>query len=346
MTADAMGGVWTYVYELAKGLKSKKYEIILAVMGDAPLKAQFDQMLATGNVKICFKPFRLEWMENPWGDVDNAGEWLLSLSDMYQPDLVHVNGYAHVSLPWNVPVVCVAHSCVYSWFSHVRMKLPDSHWEEYKKRVVNGLKTAATVVAPSMAMLKDLETHYGNLKNARVIYNGRSGYDICDVKKEPIIFASGRIWDDAKNLKLLMTISKHFHWPLYIAGSGNPDSEYDGHLGLLSESEMASWYSRASIYISSALYEPFGLSVLEAAFCNCALILSDISSLREIWADAALYVNPRRTEEIIVAVERLINSNQMISEYARKAYRKSLKYTPDFMCNDYVQIYNELLMSL
>lgn len=343
MTADAMGGVWTYVYELAKCLKDSNFEIVLAVMGEAPLKRQFDQMLSIENVTICYKPFRLEWMENPWDDVDEAGEWLLSLSEMYRPDLVHVNGYAHVALSWNVPVVCVAHSCVYSWFNHVKLTLPESHWGEYKKRVKNGLSSAATVVSPSMAMLSDLEFHYGSVKNSRVIYNGRTRHKAVDGNKEAVIFASGRIWDEAKNLKLLATISRHFKWPLYIAGNGNLNVEYGRHLGLLSESEMVSWYIRASIYISTALYEPFGLSVLEAAYNNCALVLSDINSLREIWGDAAIFVNPRNTEEIIDSVEWLIKSNEMISEYARKANMQSHKYSADSMCNRYVEIYNEML---
>jgi glycogen(starch) synthase len=41
-----------------------------------------------------------------------------------------------------------------------------------------------------------------------------------------------------------------------------------------------------------ARYEPFGLSVLEAALSGCALVLGDIASLREVWGGAACYVRP------------------------------------------------------
>ena len=47
---------------------------------------------------------------------------------------------------------------------------------------------------------------------------------------------------------------------------------------------------RAAIYALPARYEPFGLSILEAALSGCALVIGDIPSLREIWADAALFV--------------------------------------------------------
>ena len=32
-----------------------------------------------------------------------------------------------------------------------------------------------------------------------------------------------------------------------------------------------------------ARYEPFGLSILEAALSGCALVLGDLPSLRELW---------------------------------------------------------------
>ena len=41
--------------------------------------------------------------------------------------------------------------------------------------------------------------------------------------------------------------------------------------------------ARASIYALPARYEPFGLSILEAALSGAALVLGDIPSLREVW---------------------------------------------------------------
>ena len=49
----------------------------------------------------------------------------------------------------------------------------------------------------------------------------------------------------------------------------------------------------APIFVSVARYEPFGLSVLEAAQAGCALVLSDIPTFRELW-DGAAAVRARR----------------------------------------------------
>ena len=64
-------------------------------------------------------PFALEWMKDPWADVDRAGAWLLALESQLHPDVVHLNGFCHAALPWRAPVVTVAHSCVCSWWRSV-----------------------------------------------------------------------------------------------------------------------------------------------------------------------------------------------------------------------------------
>ncbi len=63
-------------------------------------------------------------------------------------------------------------------------------------------------------------------------------------------------------------------------------------LGLLAPAELADGM-RARIHLCVAgLYEPFGLSVLEAALSGCALVLGDIPSLRENWDGAADFAEP------------------------------------------------------
>lgn len=343
MTADSIGGVWTYVRELVRGLPSD-FEIILAVMGRSPSKSQYDEICCDSKVTVLFKPFRLEWMENAESDIQDAGEWLLSLQDSYDIDLVHINGYAHVSLPWKCPVVCVAHSCVYSWYVHVKNRLPDFSWNQYKKRVCEAMVNADIVISPSFAMQKDLIKNYDTIKKSLVIYNGRSDNHFGTGKKEPLLLASGRIWDEAKNLKCLSGVVKNIEWPLYIAGESGLPEENRNYLGYLDSSEMVSWLNKASIYIHPALYEPFGLSVLEAAHCGCALILSDISSLNEIWENAALYVNPMNPEDIEEKIQYLINDKDALLYYSSKAKSKAQLYTAQLMCTKYEKIYKELLM--
>jgi glycosyltransferase involved in cell wall biosynthesis len=130
---------------------------------------------------------------------------------------------------------------------------------------------------------------------------------------------------------------------LYIAGSGTCNDLNGKYLGFLNESEMLLWFSRASIYLHPALYEPFGLSVLEAAYYDCALILSDIQSLKEIWDKAAIFVNPLCTDEINKQVSFLISNKVELNRYAQKSKMRSLKFSTYNMCSEYMETYTNLI---
>ena len=120
MTADTVGGVWTYALELARALEPHGVEVELATMGRALDADQRAQLARSPVVDLHESEFALEWQDDPWDDVDRAGRWLLELEERCRPDLVHLNGYAHGALPWQTPVVVVAHSDVLSWWEAVR----------------------------------------------------------------------------------------------------------------------------------------------------------------------------------------------------------------------------------
>src|SRR5829696_2598388 len=69
MTADAVGGVWTYALELAAALAPHGAQVALAVMGPPPSAAQRTAAAAVPNVTLLEGAFRLEWMDDPWDDV-------------------------------------------------------------------------------------------------------------------------------------------------------------------------------------------------------------------------------------------------------------------------------------
>src|SRR5262245_31534179 len=135
MTADTVGGVWTYVFELAQALQEYGIDIALATMG-SPLDAQQRASVRqVKNLTVFESPFKVEGMEAPWGDVTASGCWLLELEARVQPDVVHLNSYAHGALPWQSPTLMVGHFCVFSWYTVVKRTLPLVTWERYRREV-------------------------------------------------------------------------------------------------------------------------------------------------------------------------------------------------------------------
>jgi len=203
MSVDAVGGVWTYALELAAGLSAQGIAVLFAVLGPEPSVAQRRQAMRIRGLSIACGGHPLEWEPGAMPAQAAAGMWLLELARRWRPDLVHLNHYGHGHLPWPAPCLVVAHSCVLSWFEHVRHASADEGWADYRRGVTRGLRGTAMVVAPTRAMLKDTARLYGPLPRSRVIHNGRRLETFVPSRKQPFVFSAGRLWDDAKNIHLL-----------------------------------------------------------------------------------------------------------------------------------------------
>jgi glycosyltransferase involved in cell wall biosynthesis len=126
-------------------------------------------------------------------------------------------------------------------------------------------------------MLDMLCRHYGELRNTRVVSNGRDDTLFAPAPKKPYILSAGRMWDEAKNLAALETVASQLAWPICVAGDAQQpkDAQQSANgtkptlqvnaLGKLPQNELKRWMAEAAIYALPARYEPFGLSALEAA---------------------------------------------------------------------------------
>jgi glycogen synthase len=345
MTGDPIGGVWTYALELARALEPHGVEVALASMGGHLTREQHERVVARKNVCLFESAYRLEWMDDPWNDVDRAGDWLLRVAERVRPDLIHLNGYCHAALAWNAPVLVVGHSCVLSWWRAVKADTAPARFDNYRARVVAGLAAADLIIAPSAAMRDALSFHYAANRNCLVIHNGRDARLFSSAEKSPLIFACGRVWDEAKNLQLLDQVAPEIEWRISIAGDFRHPSgsavalENVCCLGKLSACEMAREFARGAIFVLPARYEPFGLSALEAALSGCALVLGDIPSLREIWRDSALFVSPDDANALSRVINELIADRQLRETLGSRARARALEFSPQRMAQEYLRAY-------
>jgi glycosyltransferase involved in cell wall biosynthesis len=102
---------------------------------------------------------------------------------------------------------------------------------------------------------------------------------------------------------------------------------------------MAGWLGRAAIFALPARYEPFGLAVLEAAMSECALVLGDIPTLRELWQGAALFVDPDDSEGLEAALRRLIDDPALRRAFGAAAARRARQFSMTDMTEKYLAVY-------
>lgn len=368
LTVDAIGGVWTWARELTRELAGP-VRFTLAVLGPTPTLAQRREMMAGHpQLTIVTHPGRLEWMPDADHDVARSGEWLVALAARGRPDVVHLTGYAHAALPFRRPVVVTAHSCVCSWWRAVKREPAPASWNAYRARVQAGLDSATLITAPTRAMLDALGREYRLSRPAIVINNGlapaREPTLLADARqpdadagvrtgggssgKRPLIFAAGRVWDEAKNLAMLDRVATRLSWPVWIAGPtdapGVTSSREGGArlLGRLDPPDVRHLMTQAAIYAMPAKYEPFGLSILEAAQAGCALVLGDIASLRELWSGAALFVDPADEASLARALIQLASRPDLRSELAQRARLRAQRYTAEAFGRIHLSVYREL----
>lgn len=350
MTADTVGGVWTYALELAEALQPFGAKVHLATMGRLPSSSQQKEAGGINNLCLHESDYKLEWMDNPWQEVEAAGEWLMSLERELKPDLIHLNNYCHGQLPWEAPVLMTGHSCVLSWWQAVKGETAPEQYQKYAEEVKQGLQSADMVVAPTQSYLRCLKEFYGPLQNGRVIPNSRKSSLYRPSEKEDCMMSMGRLWDEAKNIKALASVAKEVPWKVKIAGDAThpvtgKQCEYPGVelTGFLNPEEAAKQLSKSAIYVMPAKYEPFGLSILEAALSGCALVLGDIPSLRENWEGAALFVSPDNPEDLKEKINYLINNPYQRNKLAKKGQEKAVNFSPDYQAKAYSEAYNEVL---
>lgn len=345
MTTDTLGGVFSYATSLSAWLSRQGLRVTLATMG-GPLTPSQRAAAERAGARVQESAYRLEWMQEPWEDVRRAGDWLLGLERELRPDLVHLNGYAHAALAWRAPVRVVAHSCVCSWFRAVRAERAPETWGRYREVVKQGLR-AARVIAPTHALLKMLRREYGVPRAAEVIFNGvELARPAAGVSKEAFVLAAGRLWDAAKNMAALQAAASSVAWPICAAGEARPPEGGESMdlsslrvLGPLGRDELAAWMDRAAIFAAPALYEPFGLSILEAAGHRCALVLGDIPSLRELWEGCALFVEPRDPSALAAALNQLARDASLRELLAERACRRARSYDLERMGRAYLRSY-------
>ncbi len=352
MTADTVGGGWSYALELACGLADQGVEVALATLGSPLDELQRDRAGRIPHLKVFESSFKPEWMEDAWRDVERAGDWLLGLEDRFAPDLVHLNGYVHASLPWSVPRVIAGHSCVLSWWEAVRKEPAPESWDHYQDEVRAGLAAADLVVVPSAARMASLVHHYGPLHRARVIHDGRDVRQLRPAAKEPNVFAIGRMSDEARNLEALESVAPNVPWPIFVAGDHLPEEQSDAtdarphhtrRLGRLSQRALSAWLGRSSIFVLPARYEPYASCVMDAALAGCALVLGDIPNLRELWRNRAVFVPPDDPEALEHALLGLIREPGRLHSLAAGARTRAIERTTERMVDEYLDAYSEVL---
>jgi glycosyltransferase involved in cell wall biosynthesis len=111
----------------------------------------------------------------------------------------------------------------------------------------------------------------------------------------------------------------------------------------ISRREFHTRLTQTRVFVAPARYEPFGLSLVEAALAGCALLASGIPSFQEVWGDAAIYVAGTDAPGLARALAALLDDEEERRCRAAAARARALHcYSTAAMAAAYMDLYREL----
>ena len=211
-------------------------------------------------------------------------------------------------------------------------------------------KNSSKVITISNYVKTDIENNF-KIKNIDVVYAAHSkNFKNLNLKKEKIILTVSSL-DPRKNFNRIISAYQQLNtdYKLYFVGAKsksfsdinlnkNLNSEKIVFTGYLDDNELLSLYNRASIFIYASLFEGFGMPPLEAQACGCPCLVSNKTSLPEVYLDSVEYCDPESTESIKNKLEFLIKNEERRTYLISKGFENITRFDWNLSAQNLIKI--------
>lgn len=286
-------------------------------------------------------------------------------------DLVHVPHYVlPLSLP--APVVVTVHDVIQLFYPpDRRQRIALGYLRLMMRRT---LRRARRVITVSRASRHDLiHLFHADSRRLAVVPNGvdaslsrRPGAEALEALKvrhrlrPPLILVVGND-KRHKNLDVVLrawrlAVGQHrVPGQLVFVGGPAPDGRIAGRaarmgledrvrcLGRVPYEDLHGLYHLSSLLLHAALYEGFGLPVLEAMRAELPVVTSNLGAMREVGEGAARLVNPLDVQEIAAAVERVLVDDPLRRRMVEAGRRRAQNLTWEKAVEGTLQVYRQAL---
>ncbi|OGE79232.1 MAG: hypothetical protein A2751_04550 [Candidatus Doudnabacteria bacterium RIFCSPHIGHO2_01_FULL_46_14] len=249
-------------------------------------------------------------------------------------DLMHFTNF-NIPVFYQRPFVVTIHDLIHHRFPG-RKKSRYLHRVAYRTVIWTAIKRAETIITVSEATKNEVVNIFSiDPKKVKVIYEGAKAllavtanseqilkrYDIT----KPFLLFVG-VWRQYKNLPRLAAafdiLKRRHNVDAHLVLVGKIDPFYpeireavfkiQNHhgiraLGFVPDDDLSALYSKAKIFVLPSLTEGFGLIGLEAQAAGLPVVASDITVLKEVLADGAVYFDPRSADDMAAKIFEIWN---------------------------------------
>jgi len=97
-------------------------------------------------------------------------------------------------------------------------------------------------------------------------------------------------------------------------------------LNYISDVELSALYASCLFFIYPSFYEGFGYPIIEAMRLNAPVATSNVSSMKEIAKDSALFFDPNKREDIVSTLKKLASDEILRNKLKKKGIIRSRQF--------------------
>lgn len=272
-----------------------------------------------------------------------------------RPDVVHVQYTAPLLCP--VPVVVSIHDVSFldhpEFFSRMRAL-------QLRQTVKRTVRRAAKILTPSEFSRREIERHYPEARGrTEVAYNAvsdafravnpeharqriRSRFQI----SAPFLLNVGDLQPRKNQLGLIRAfealLREHPKLPHQLvlvgqnkwaapavkrAAAASPAASRIHFTGYVSDADLRDFYNACEAFLFPSFYEGFGIPILEAMACGCAVACSKTSAMPEVADGASIFFDPLSTAEMTRAMRDLVCDKDLRTRLARRGPPRAAQFS-------------------
>lgn len=111
----------------------------------------------------------------------------------------------------------------------------------------------------------------------------------------------------------------------------------------LQEEQFYEVFHKAKALIFPSYYEGFGIPIIEAFDAGCPVILSNSSCFPEIAGDAAIYFEPKNKNQMIAAIEKILDDNKYRESLIEKGSERLHSFSWEMSMQQTLDVYKNIL---
>lgn len=200
-----------------------------------------------------------------------------------------------------------------------------------------------------------------SLPDSFVLYVGDINYNknipnlikACKLAKISLVICGKQAFDiETLGVDDLSNLKGPRDWIRYLFGKPHPElAHYQElcrefkenkkvmRLGYVSDEDLVSIYSLASVYCQPSFYEGFGLPVLEAFACGTPVVASKTQALVEIAEGGALFADPKEPKEIAKQITKVLNDEKTRKQLIENGFKIVKKFSWEKAAKETINVY-------